>query len=94
MSQEFVHRIPELKALIKAGRSYLEGKASIQELNGYASALRAAAKLLHAQPEVVELAEQWWGMVNRRWNEWGMEENPVSEDEFREWLENQMFEGL
>lgn len=94
MSDEFVHLIPELKELIKAGRRYLEGKSSIHELNGYASSLRSVATLLHAQPEVLELAEQWNCMINRRWNEWGLAEDPITEEEFCDWLKQQMFEGL
>ena len=94
MSEKIIHKIPELKELIKAGKYYLEGKSSIHELNGYASSFKSAATLLHAQPEVLDLAEQWYNMVNRRWNEWGLAEDPITEEEFRNWLKQQMFERL
>lgn len=82
--------LPEVRALCGAAKDYLAGRCSIHELNGNASQLADAARLFKAHPAVKVMAEEWSGMIDRRWNEWGHVEEPVSEEEFRVWLQTQL----
>jgi hypothetical protein len=79
--------IHEFRNMVVAGRRYLDGEASIQELNSYVKRCSDAATLFGEHPAITALAEEWWTMVGRRWNEWHSEPEPLSEAEFREWLQ-------
>lgn len=81
---------PEFKNLFEAGRRYLRGESSVQELNGISSELVRWAKVTRAHEGIVLLAEQWRAMANRRWNEFGEQKSPISEAEFCEWLNAQL----
>ena len=76
--------------MLETGRRYLAGECSIQELNGRISDLAIAVKLWGGHPALTEGAGDWSTMVDRRWNEWGHNPNPLSEQEFVAWLEGQL----
>lgn len=78
--------ISELRELLEAAQRYLDGACSIQELNGRVGALADAARLWNGHSVLFEIADDWSGMVDRRWNEWGHVIDPVSEAQFRAWL--------
>lgn len=82
--------IGEFRKMLEAGRRYLGGACSIQELNGRVSELATAAKFWGGHPALVEVAGIWSAMVDRRWNEWGHCPHPLSEQEFMAWLEEQL----
>ena len=82
--------ISEFRQMLEAGRRYLAGACSIQELNGRVSELATAAKFWSNHPALAEVASDWSAMVDRRWNEWGHNPNPLSEQEFVAWLEGQL----
>jgi hypothetical protein len=83
-------RILEVRELLDAAQRYLAGACSIQELNGRVGALADASKLWGGHPAFLELAAEWSGMVDRRWNERGHVATPLSEEQFRAWLLDQM----
>lgn len=76
--------------MLETGKRYLAGECSMMELNGSISRCIDVAKLLDAHPAISQLAHEWSVMVNRRWNEWGHEQHPLSEQEFRDWLQQQL----
>jgi hypothetical protein len=80
----------EMRRLFQAAVRYLEGQSSVQELNGLASSCIQLARSEGASPKAVQLLEEWRTMINRRWNEWGLEKAPLSESAFREWLNGQL----
>ena len=82
--------IREFRKMLEAGRRYLVGAYSIQELNGHVSELATAAKFWGGHPALTEIARDWYSMVDRRWNEWGHNPSPLSEQEFVAWLEEQI----
>lgn len=81
---------PEVKQMVEAARKFLEGKITIQELHGDVAACAYAAKLFSAHPLITELAQRWLGMVSRYWDEWELEKEPLSEEQFRLWLEQEI----
>lgn len=76
--------------MIQAARCYLDGAASITELHGAIAACAQATKAFSAHPAITALAQEWQGMVERCWDEWGLAAHPITEAEFREWLQHQL----
>ena len=85
-------QIPELKALIQSANDFIEdnGKSNIQALNGYAISFKNACVFFGKHPTFSEIADEWIAQINRHWNEWGTEKNPLSKSEFKAWLRNQI----
>ncbi|WP_386071333.1 hypothetical protein ACFJIW_12060 [Tahibacter sp. UC22_41] len=83
-------RILEFRELLDAAQRYLAGACSIQELSGRVGALVDASKLWSGHPVFLQMATEWSGMVDRRWNECGHVAAPLSEEQFRAWLLGQM----
>jgi hypothetical protein len=78
--------LSEVRELLQAGRRYLAGDCSIQELNGCAVNLKLNARMFGLHPAVERLADDWIESSNRRWNEWGEQQRPLTEAEFVRWL--------
>lgn len=74
------------RSLINEGMNYLEGNSSLSALNGYI----VRAKECSPSPLFIDLLNDWETMVNKRWNEWGLENEPLSEDAFRKWLKEHL----
>jgi len=83
-------QITELRALLVAAQRYLAGTCSIHELNGRAGALADAAKLFDGHSVFHQIANEWSKMIDRRWNECGHVACPLSEEQFRIWLIEQI----
>lgn len=79
-----------MKLFYEAANRYLDGDANVQELNGIAVSCAWLASQGHAPSSFCELIAEWGDRVNRRWNEWGTENHPLSESEFRAWLREQL----
>ncbi|RYH34993.1 MAG: hypothetical protein EON54_19750 [Alcaligenaceae bacterium] len=80
----------EFRAVFDVARRYLAGASSVHELNGAVSNAQTWAKGADTSPALREVLDDWSRMVNRRWNEWGLEKSPLSEAEFQEWLRQQL----
>ena len=76
--------------LFEAANRYLEGESSVHELNGIASTCLQLARREKASPEITQVLEVWLATINRRWNEWGLEESLISDSEFQDWLRKQL----
>ncbi|MFV5313491.1 hypothetical protein VXN68_15040 [Acinetobacter schindleri] len=82
--------IAEVRRLIDAGKRYLAGSCSIQELHGHASQCATFARFMHSHPGIEQVANEWVSVIYRRWNEWGDVAEPLTEQEFRLWLTAQV----
>jgi hypothetical protein len=82
--------VPELRKLFEEASRYLDGRSSIVALNGMVAELKTLAEMERSPEPVHRLLDDWWVMVNRRWNEWGSCRNPVTEEEFVAWLREQL----
>jgi hypothetical protein len=80
----------ELRAVFDAAHRYVAGESSIQELNGRISSARTLASAAGVDSVVLSVLDEWSRMVNRRWNEWGLESSPVTDEAFRAWLREQL----
>ncbi len=79
-----------MQLLFEAANRYLEGQSSVHELNGIASSCLQLACREQASHKIIELLEEWLKVINRRWDEWGLEKLPLSEPEFQDWLREQL----
>ena len=82
--------IVEFTNLISAARRYLAGTCSIQELYGRAAELATVSRFFGAHPAIGEIAQEWLNTIDRAWNECNHVAVPLSEAEFRSWLERQL----
>ena len=80
----------ELRQMFEVARRYAAGASSVHELNGAISIARHKAAAAGAHAAIVSLLDEWSDMVNRRWNEWGLEKHPMTEIEFQAWLREQL----
>ncbi len=85
--------VPELRKLFEEASRYVEGDSSIIALNGMVADCKTLAKMEKSPEPVQRLLDEWWLMVNRRWNEWGLCPDPLSEEEFVAWLREQLVFG-
>ena len=83
----------ELRAVFDAAHRYVAGESSVHELNGVVSHARTLALAAGADSAVLSVLDDWSCMINRRWNEWGLESSPITEEAFQAWL-RQQFVGL
>lgn len=87
---KFLLASAELRAMFEVARRYTTGAASVHELNGAICNARDMAAAAGADSAVLSLLDDWCVMVNRRWNEWGLERQPITEEEFQAWLREQL----
>jgi hypothetical protein len=85
-----VSQIPEVKEMVACARRFLDDSTNIHELHSHAQQCKTAAKLLANNTAIVELASEWVTMSNRYWNEWGTEDSPLTKEEFKIWLREQV----
>ena len=78
--------LPTFGQIFSAANAYLDGAITIHELNGAVVQALATARLGGVSEPIVEYLEAWCAVINRRWNEFGTEEHPISEDGLRTWL--------
>jgi hypothetical protein len=83
--------ITEFRKLLEAGRCYLEGTATLAELNGRARATLEAGHFWGAAAPLMDVARNWERMINRAWNEMGEQRAPLTEAQFSEWLRQQFY---
>jgi hypothetical protein len=80
----------ELRMLFESAHRYLAGESSVHELNGRVSQCIDFAGREQAEPAIVNLLVKWQHMINKRWNEWGLEREPLTKEQFIAWLEDQL----
>lgn len=83
--------ITEFRKLLEAGQLYLDGAATLAELNGRISATLEAGHFWGAAAPFMEVARDWEHMINRAWIEMGEQPAPLTEGQFREWLRQQFY---
>lgn len=83
--------ITEYRKLLEAGRRYLEGTATLAELNGRVRATLETGDFWGAAAPLMEVARDWEHMINRTWNEMGEQPAPLTEVQFSEWLRQQFY---
>ena len=80
----------ELRAVFDVAHRYVAGESSVHELNGAISSARTWATAAGVDSAVLSMLNEWSRMVNRRWNEWGLETAPITEEAFQAWLKEQL----
>jgi hypothetical protein len=89
-SMQSPRRLPEFKALIETARSLVAGKAHFSEVCVAAGAFDEAAKMYVVDPRVRQIASDWIDMARRVWPEWDQVQDPVTPQEFQDWVQFQL----
>lgn len=88
---DMIVELTEFKKLLEAGHRYLDGVATLAELNGQARATLEAGHFWGASAPVMEVTQNWEHMINRAWNEMGEHHASLTEAQFSEWLRQQFY---
>jgi len=88
--------MPELRELIRRARAYIANEIHFSDVCTAAASFRDAATLYNGNPMIREMATEWSSMATRVWPEFAEIANPVTEAEFRAWVQKQLavFESL
>lgn len=82
--------LPEIRDVVGIARSYVIGEVHYSHLCASIAALNEALMFVPAEPRIRSLASEWLSMAERAWPEMAQIENPISEQEFKEWVKNQL----
>lgn len=82
--------IREFRQMLEDGGRYLEGACSIQELYGSSVDVATAVRFWGGHPAIGQVALDWSRMIDRYWNECSHHSDPLSKQEFLEWLDWQL----
>ena len=63
--------------MFEVARRYTAGASSVHDLNGTISIARHMAIAAGADAAILSFLNEWSRMVNRRWNELGLEKQPI-----------------
>jgi hypothetical protein len=88
--------LPEFRALVEAARSFVAGDLHFSHVCAAAAAFDEAVKIYIVDPRVKQIASEWVGMASRAWPEWGQVPDPVTPEEFKEWVQRELsvFEAM
>ncbi len=82
--------IPEVKEMVDCAKRFLADETNIHELHGHAQQCKTAARLFSEKSAIYDLADEWVIMSYRFWNEWGDVKDPITKNEFKKWLNEQI----
>lgn len=87
---------PEIRELIRLARAYVAEEVHFSYVCCAVGPFRDAARIFSAEPAIQKMAEEWEKMAIRVWLEFARIDNPISEEEFRVWVGEQLrvFEPL
>lgn len=88
--------LPEFRELIRCARAYVAGELHFSYVCSAVGNFRDATRFLPVGRDIKQMAEEWGTIVTRAWPEMSQISNPISEDEFRQWVAAQIsvFEPL
>lgn len=82
--------VPELRALIDVARAYVAGEVHFSYVCIAVVRLEEAMRYMPVSGRIREMADEWGIMAVRVWPEWARIDNPISEAEFRAWVQAQL----
>lgn len=89
-TQKSPRRLKEFKELVEVARACVAGERHWSCACTAASALENASKIYVVDARIKEVAADWAAMSVRVWPEFGLVSNPVSPDEFIEWMRGEL----
>jgi len=75
--------IPEIRAMVAAARHFVDGEIVFLAMRGPILECQMWARLHNADTKIQQLAAEWAELVEQTWNEFGISPNPLSVDELR-----------
>ncbi len=84
--------LTELKSLVEESRKYLRGRITVRELYYWVQDCHAKSVALGLDEQIQLLLLNYQEMIGRAWDEWGLQENPISEEEFKKWIQDEFLD--
>ena len=82
--------IKEVKKLIDCAKRFLKDETNIQELHGHTQELLKMTAIHGQKSALNKYASEWIEMSYRYWNEFGDSKNPITLEEFKNWIRDQL----
>lgn len=82
--------LPEMRELIHCARGFVAGDVHFSYVCSAAGTFRDVTRFLPVSREIKQMADEWAEMATRAWPEMARITNPISEEEFREWVRDQI----
>ena len=83
-------QLPEIRELIQVARAYVNGQAHYSEICSVLDALNGALKYVTVNDVIIKMAREWTEMAIRFWPEMLPVSDPITEEEFKEWVRIQL----
>ncbi len=84
--------LPEIKNLVEVSRQYLKDEITVHELNGWVQDCYAKSVVLGLDEQIQLILLEYKEMLGRAWDEWNLQENPISEQEFKKWIRDEFLD--
>ena len=84
--------LPEIKNLVEVSRQYLQDELTVHELNGWVQDCQAKSVALGLDEQIQLILLEYKQMLGRAWDEWSLQENPISEEEFKKWIRDEFLD--
>lgn len=81
---------PEVRELIRLARAYLTDGVHYSQVCCAIGPFRDAAHLFSADPAIRAMADEWFAMAIRVWPEFAQDIEPITEVEFKRWIQSQL----
>ena len=75
--------VPEVRAMVAAAKQFVDGHIHFSELVGPITDCEWWARVHDANSAIHKLASDWLLLVDRTWNEYGQHSDPLTVDELR-----------
>ncbi|MEP3477868.1 MAG: hypothetical protein ABJZ55_01355 [Fuerstiella sp.] len=79
-----VSPIPEIRAMVAAARQFVDGEIDFLALRGPVLECQQCANRFNVDANIQRLTNEWAGFIERTWDEWGINPDPMPVEELRD----------
>lgn len=82
--------LPELRELLEVAKEFVAGRVNYSFVCAELDGFYGMACILPVAPQIRVMAAEWNAMAMRVWPEMMPLDDPISEEEFRQWVREQL----
>ena len=82
--------LPELRELLRVAREFVAGRVNYSFLCAELDGFYEMARILPVAPQIRVMGSEWIAMAMRVWPQMMPLDDPISEEEFRQWVGGQL----
>ena len=82
--------IPEVREMVAAAKQFVAGDIHFSALVGPITVCEWWSRVHDAESRIHQLAVEWQQLVDRTWNEYGQHDDPLTVDQLRDRIGNDL----